>query len=39
VADELIPLAKPVLGEAEERAVLEVLRPSHPHVPAHREKA
>jgi perosamine synthetase len=26
VADELIPLAKPVLGEAEERAVVEVLR-------------
>jgi len=26
VADELIPLAKPVLGEAEERAVIEVLR-------------
>jgi perosamine synthetase len=26
VADEFIPLAKPVLGEAEERAVIEVLR-------------
>jgi perosamine synthetase len=26
LADELIPLAKPVLGEAEERAVIEVLR-------------
>jgi len=26
VADEVIPLAKPVLGEAEERAVIEVLR-------------
>ncbi len=26
MADELIPLAKPVLGEAEERAVIEVLR-------------
>jgi perosamine synthetase len=26
VADELIPLARPVLGEAEERAVVEVLR-------------
>jgi perosamine synthetase len=26
VADEIIPLAKPVLGEAEERAVIEVLR-------------
>jgi len=26
VADELIPLAKPVLGEEEERAVIEVLR-------------
>jgi perosamine synthetase len=26
VADELIPLAKPVLGEAEEQAVIEVLR-------------
>jgi perosamine synthetase len=26
VADESIPLAKPVLGEAEERAVIEVLR-------------
>jgi perosamine synthetase len=26
VADETIPLAKPVLGEAEERAVIEVLR-------------
>jgi len=26
VTDELIPLAKPVLGEAEERAVIEVLR-------------
>jgi perosamine synthetase len=26
VAEELIPLAKPVLGEAEERAVIEVLR-------------
>jgi perosamine synthetase len=26
VADEQIPLAKPVLGEAEERAVIEVLR-------------
>jgi perosamine synthetase len=26
VADELIPLAKPVLGEAEERAAIEVLR-------------
>jgi perosamine synthetase len=26
VADEVIPLARPVLGEAEERAVIEVLR-------------
>jgi len=26
VGDEIIPLAKPVLGEAEERAVIEVLR-------------
>ena len=26
MADEVIPLAKPVLGEAEERAVIEVLR-------------
>ena len=26
MADELIPLARPVLGEAEERAVIEVLR-------------
>jgi perosamine synthetase len=26
VADEFIPLAKPILGEAEERAVIEVLR-------------
>jgi perosamine synthetase len=26
VADEMIPLARPVLGEAEERAVVEVLR-------------
>jgi perosamine synthetase len=29
VADEFIPLAKPVLGEAEERAVIEVLRSGH----------
>jgi perosamine synthetase len=29
VADEFIPLAKPVLGEAEEQAVVEVLRSGH----------
>lgn len=38
VAPEPIPLAKPVIGEAEERAVLEVLRSGHlslgPRVPA-----
>ena len=38
VETETIPLAKPVIGEAEERAVLEVLRSGHlslgPRVPA-----
>jgi perosamine synthetase len=42
VADGVVPLAQPVLGEAEERAVLEVLRSGQlslgPRVPAFEER-